>query len=83
MKNITLKEMLDKLVECIINQKEEYPVFYYRRINECSGNNEYIEITQVDLLNGRFKTIDDDFSEFNWEIEKSHIYMKEGEINGL
>ena len=77
MKNITLKEMFDKLVKCIVNKEEKYPTFYYKRVNECSGNNEYVEITEIDLLYGRFKTIDDDFSEYNWELEKSNIYIEE------
>lgn len=70
MKHIALKKMLDILVECIINQKEEYPTFYYKR------EYDYIEITEVDLLQGEFRTIDGDFSEFSWEIEKSNIYME-------
>lgn len=77
MKHITLKEMLDTLVDCIINRKEEYPTFYYKRQNYYTGNDEFVEITEIDLMYGRFKTIDNDFSEFSWELEKSNIYMKE------
>lgn len=77
MKHITLKEMFDILIDCILKQKREYPTFYYKRQNWNTGNAEFIEITEVDLLYGRFKTIDDDFSEFDWEIEKSNIYMEE------
>lgn len=77
MKHITLKEMFDILIDCILKQKREYPTFYYKRQNWNTGNTEFIEITEVDLLYGRFKTIDDDFSEFDWEIEKSNIYMEE------
>ena len=76
MKHITLKEMLDIMVDCIINQKE-YPTFYYKRQNYYTGNDEFVEITEVDLMYGRFKTVDGDFSEFSWELEKSNIYMKE------
>ena len=75
MKNVTLKEMFDILVNCIINDKD-YPIFYYRREGE-TGHPEYIEITEVDLIRGRFITIDDDFSEYEWELEKSNIYMEE------
>lgn len=75
MKNVTLKEMLDILVDCIINDKD-YPIFYYRREWE-KGNIEYIRIQEVDLLDTRFKTVDDDFSEYEWELEKSNIYMEE------
>lgn len=76
MKNISLKEMFDTLIDCILNKKEEYPTFYYRREWEY-GHPEYVEITEVDLMYGRFKTIDDDFSEFEWELEKSNIYRLE------
>ena len=75
-RNISLKEMFDTLIDCILNNREEYPKFYYRREWE-EGHPEYVEITEVDLLYGRFKTIDDDFSEFEWELEKSNIYVKE------
>ena len=75
MKNVTLKEMFDILVNCIINDKD-YPIFYYRREWE-TGHPEYIEIAEVDLIRGRFVTIDDDFSEYEWELKKSNIYMEE------
>lgn len=77
MKNISLKEMFDILIDCIMNKKEQYPTFYYKRENFHTGNPEFIEITEVDLLYGRFNTIDGDFSEFEWEIENSNIYMEE------
>ena len=77
MKHITLKEMFDILIDCILKQKEEYPTFYYKRQNCNTGNDEFIEIIEVDLLYGRFKTIDDDFSEYEWELENSNIYMEE------
>ena len=76
-KNISLKEMFDILINCILTQKEDYPTFYYKRENFHTGNPEFIEITEVDLLYGRFNTIDGDFSEFEWELENSNIYMKE------
>ena len=77
MKNISLKEMFDILIDCIMNKKEQYPTFYYKRENYNTGNPEFIEITEVDLLYGRFNTIDGDFSEFEWELENSNIYIKE------
>ena len=77
MKHVTLKEMFDILTDCILKSKEEYPTFYYRRENKYTGNKEYIEITEIDLLYGRFNTVDGDFSEYNWEIENSNIYMEE------
>lgn len=74
-KNITLQQMLNTLVDCILN-KEELPIFYYRREYD-EIKEELVEITQVDLLDSRFKTIDDDFSEFEWELKESNIYIRE------
>lgn len=68
MRNISLKEMFEMLIDCILNKKD-YPTFYYKR------ENEFIELSEVDLLDSRFKTIDDDFSEYEWELEKSNIYV--------
>jgi len=79
MKNITLQEMLNILVDCILNNKER-PTFYYRREWE-TGHPEFLEIAEVDLLDTRFKTIDDDFSEFEWELENSNIYILENKSN--
>ena len=70
MKHITLKEMFEILIECIINQKEQ-PTFYYKR------GNEYVIIQEVDLMDSRFRTIDGDFSEYEWELEKSTICVEE------
>lgn len=76
MKKVSLKEMFDILIDCILTQKKEYPAFYYRRQNWNTGNSEYTEINQIDLLDSRFITIDGDFSEFEWELEDSNIYME-------
>ena len=70
MKHSTLKEMFEILIDCIINQKEK-PTFYYKR------ENEYVIIQEVDLMDSRFRTIDGDFSEYEWELEKSTIYVEE------
>ena len=70
MKHITLKEMFDILIDCILNNKEQ-AFFYYKR------ENEYILIQSVDLMDSRFATVDDDFSEYEWELEKSNIYIEE------
>ena len=70
MKHITLKEMFEILTDCIINQKEQ-PIFYYKR------ENEYVIIQEVDLMQSRFRTIDCDFSEYEWELENSNIYVEE------
>lgn len=73
--NIKLEEMFKILIYYILRKKPP-PTFYYKREYE-KGHPEYIEIIEVDLLDSRFKTIDDDFSEFEWEIEKSNIYIEE------
>ena len=61
----------------IMNDKEQ-PVFYWKTEYE-EGKSEIFMITEVDLMRGRFKTINDDFSEYEWEKEKSNIYIWEGE----
>lgn len=75
MVNITLEKMLNLLVDCILNAKE-IPTFYYKREWE-TGYPEYIEIRDVDLLDTRFRTWDDDFSEYEWELKESNIYVEE------
>lgn len=70
MKHITLKEMFEILTDCIINQKEQ-PTFHYKR------ENEYVIIQEVDLMDSRFRTTDGDFSEYEWELENSNIYVEE------
>lgn len=72
-KNITLKEMFEDLVKWQLYEGNEYGgEFYYR-----NGEGGFFEITEVDLMRSRFKTEDDDFSEYDWELEKSNIYVKE------
>ena len=72
-KNITLKEMFEDLVKWQLGEDNEYGgEFYYQ-----DGDGNFDEITQVDLMDSRFKTNDDDFSEYDWELEKSNIYVKE------
>ena len=75
MVNITLEKMLNILVDCVLNTKDR-PTFYYRREWE-KGYPEYIEIRDIDLLDTRFRTWDNDFSEYKWELEKSNIYMED------
>ena len=69
MKHITLMDMLSELMNCIMT-KQEFPNYYWK-----NGENEYQLITEVDLL-GRIKTIDDDFTEYEWEIEESRLYKE-------
>lgn len=76
-KNITLKEMLEDLVKWVLGEDCKYGgEFYYR-----DGEGNYLEITEVDLLNGRFYTEDNDFSEYDWELKESNIYVKESAEN--
>ena len=69
MKHITLKEMFNILIDCILNNKEQ-PCFYYKR------ENEYILIQEVDLMDSRLRTIDGDFTEYEWELEESRLYKE-------
>ena len=77
MKNISLKEMLEEIIECILNKKNIKNYFYKTEYEP--NKPEYFLITEVDLMRGRYKTLNDDFSEFEWEIEKSNIYVLEEE----
>ena len=71
--NITLKEMLEDLVKWVLGEECKYGgKFYYR-----NGEGDYFEITEVDLMRSRFKTEDNDFSEYNWELKESNIYVRE------
>lgn len=73
MKNITLKTMFEMEIHDILHN---YPsgghTYYYK-----NGEGKYYEIIELDLLRGRFVTDDGDFSEFEWELENSNIYIDE------
>ena len=72
MKKITLKEMLKIEVNDILtNYSSGGHTYFYK-----NGEGEYHEIVELDLFRGRFITDDGDFSEFEWELEESHIYME-------
>ena len=72
MKKITLKEMLETEVDDILtNYWSGGHTYFYK-----NGEGEYHEIVELDLFRGRFITGDGDFSEFEWELEESHIYME-------
>lgn len=73
--SVSLKEMLETLVECILNNKE-FPNYYWKTTYDNSTYN-YYQITEVDLLRNRFYVSNGDFSEFNWELEESRIFMEE------
>lgn len=70
LKNVSFKDFIDILVDCIMECKE-MPKFYL------DTGERFEEITQVDLMYGRLETIDDNYSEYSWEIEESRIYMRE------
>lgn len=70
-KNISLKEMLETEVNSILTNYESGTVDYYYYNGET-----FSLITELDLLRGRFCTEDGDFSEFEWELEESHIYIR-------
>ena len=74
-KNIELKEMFDICIDCILNNKE-FPTFYYETEYEL-GKFNYQEKTEVDVLREKFITVENDLSEYEWEIENSHIFLKE------
>ena len=66
---ITLKQMLEDMVGCILN-KEPLKNYYWK-----DGENNYHLITEVDLMY-RIKTDNDDFTEFEWELENSRLYKE-------
>lgn len=76
MKRVTVKQMLEELTEALITQTEP-KTYYWKRENYKTGNLEMIEITEVDLLRDRFKTVDDDFNYYEYELKESNIYRKE------
>ena len=77
MKNITLEEMLDVAVQDVLSGYTlDTPVYYYK-----NGSGKYHEIIGLDLFRGRFTTDNGDFSEFEWELQESHIYIDEGGEN--
>lgn len=72
MEHITLKEMFNILIDCILNNREQ-PFFYYKR------ENEYVLIQEVDLMDSRLRTIDGDFTEYEWELEESNLYKEDNQ----
>ena len=70
MKNITLKEMLEEIIQCILEQKEKSNYYY----KDEEKNNK--KITEVDLFY-RIGTEDGDFTEFEWELEESNLYKED------
>lgn len=69
-KHITLKEMLEEIIQCIVEQKE-IKDYYWK-----DGEGEFRRITEIDLLD-RIRTSNDDFTEFEWELAESRLYKVE------
>lgn len=68
--NIPFDDMVSEMLECIRNGNCYYTYYWH---HEDKG---YLEITECDLLRGRIIVEDGDFSEFDWEMEESHIYRE-------
>ena len=69
MDKITLKEMLEEIIDCILNKKE-FSTYYWEDDQE-----NFHRITQVDLLDD----IRDDYNnstEFEWQLKDSTLYRK-------
>jgi hypothetical protein len=73
MKNITLEEMLNMEIRGILNNYSDGGRIYYYK--DAEGT--YSIIDSLDLFRGRFTTDNGDFSEFEWELKESHIYIEE------
>ena len=72
MEKINLETMLLELYNSVVNNKP--PNKYYWKYED-----QYKEITEVDLLRDRFKTIDDDFNYYEFELENSNLYREKVE----
>lgn len=70
MKHISLQEMLETEVYNILNGYPYDNTYYWK-----DGDNNFHKIVELDLMRGRFITDNDDFSEFEWELEESRIYV--------
>lgn len=73
MKHITFKEMLETEVTDLLASYPDGGKTYFWE----DGEGCYHEIIELDLLRGRFITDNGDFSEFEWEIKDSRIYVEE------
>lgn len=73
MKKITFEEMLNMEVQDLLRGYPSGGFTYYYK----DGDGGYHEIVELDLLRGRFVTDNGDFSEFEWELKESHIYIEE------
>ena len=72
MKNISFEEMLKMEVTDLLNNYPSGGRTYYFK----DGEGTFSEIVELDLFRGRFVTDNGDFSEFEWELKESHIYIE-------
>ena len=72
MEKITLRTMFETEIRDLFDQYSNGSHKYFWK----NGEGQYKEIVEMDLLRGRFVTEDGDFSEFEWEINESRIYME-------
>ena len=73
-KKVSLEEMFKILMNCVLTGNEA-PCFYYKT-EPIEGTVFYDKIKSVDLMDERFTTEDNDFSQYEWEMGHSNIYMK-------
>lgn len=73
MRHISLKEMLEMEVADLLSGYPTGGMTYFWK----DGEGKYHEIVECDLLRGRFITDNGDFSEFEWELKESRIYVAE------
>jgi hypothetical protein len=72
LKNISLEEMLKLEIADLLSGYPSGGRTYYFK----DGDGTYSEIITFDLFRGRFTTDNGDFSEFEWELKESHIYIE-------
>ena len=70
-KNVSLEFMLQHIIDEITKGIDPINFYWY---HEDTGLHEIVE---CDLFRGRFITDDGDFSEFEWELKESRIYIRE------
>lgn len=73
MKHVSFKWMLETEVADLLAGYPDGGKTYFWK----DGEGYYHEIVELDLLRGRFITDNGDFSEFEWEIKESRIYVEE------
>ena len=74
-KKVSLEFMLQHIVDEITKGIPPIEFFFF-----CEDTG-FHKIVECDLYRGRFVTEDGNFSEFEWEMEKSHIFVKQNDIS--